>query len=151
MSPVSYTHLDVYKRQDITNVPEQAAMYFERPPYRLDGPGLEPEKGQAAVWDEVENPETGEVLYEYVLGPVAAEGGKLPEGWKRFRLEGGWYAVFETEGPEDAPELAEDFRLLTRCAFYGWIQENMYRYDGNRITYVRYRRRKLEFYVPITM
>ena len=138
-------------REDITNVPEQAAMYFTEPPYPLDQAGMRPERGQAALWDETVNRESGEILYDYALGPVAEPWAEAPEGWKKFRLEGGWYAVFETENASDAPELAENFRLLTRCAFYGWIQENMYRYDGKRITYVRYRNEKLEFYVPVNM
>lgn len=138
-------------REDITNVPEQAAMYFTNPPYPSNHPGMLPERGQAALWDETVSSKSGEILYDYALGPEAEPWAEAPEDWKKFRLEGGWYAVFQTGNPSDVPELAENFRLLTRCAFYGWIQENMYRYDGKRITYVRYREEKLEFYVPLNM
>ena len=87
--------------------------------------------------------------YDYILGPVVAEFGNLPDNVRNFTVEGGKYAVFETLEESDEANLADTYRMLTRLVFYGWIKENRVRVNLNKLTYVRYYDRKLHFYVPL--
>ena len=109
---------------------------------------------KAALWDSRTSETDGETLYEYMLGPVTngrslicSEG--LPEGFRCYHLRGGRNMVFSTQEPSDREQLTGAFRLLTRCAFFGWIREHFYQYDGERLTYVKYENEKLYFYVPV--
>ena len=135
------------------NIPEMAEFWFQN-----DSPSVQKtsyaclESGmedKVALWDEVVDEITGERQYEYVVGPVVENFKQIPRDMKRFTLVGGRYAVFETENESDVGEIAESFRMMTRCAFLGWVKENMVRMDWDRITFVRYFHQKLYFYIPI--
>ena len=135
------------------NIPEMVEFWFQN-----DSPSVQKtsyaclESGmedKVALWDEVVDEITGERQYEYVVGPVVENFKQIPRDMKRFTLVGGRYAVFETENESDVGEIAESFRMMTRCAFLGWVKENMVRMDWDRITFVRYFHQKLYFYIPI--
>ena len=57
--------------------------------------------------------------------------------------------MFMTTARTDLEGMEEAFRLLTRCAFGGWINENRYRVDMSRRTFVRWQKGKFFFYVPL--
>lgn len=109
---------------------------------------------KAAIWDAFQAEDGGEVVYEYMLGPVVEEKMELfrndfHEPYKFYHLKGGKYIVFETLSSSDKGNLTNTFRTLTRCAFFGWYRENLYRSDGERLTFVIYENEKLYFYVPV--
>ncbi|MDO4490831.1 MAG: AraC family transcriptional regulator [Lachnospiraceae bacterium] len=154
-SPIRFIAVPVSKREnfmDAEDIPEQAARHFlEDAPVFL-GTEYAGAGEKLAIWDEIPDSESGEMLYEYVVGPKVEkrpEMNYLPLEVKSYELNGGWYAVFESENEDDTTDLAANFRFLTRCAFYGWLQENLYRYDGRRLTYVKLKGKKLYFYVPL--
>lgn len=87
--------------------------------------------------------------YDFILGPVVSEFQDIPDNVRKFTVEGGKYAIFETLEDSDDPNLAEAYRILNRLVFYGWIKENRVRVNLNKLTYVRYYDGKLHFYVPL--
>lgn len=137
---------------DNADIPELSAKHFTVDAPAFLGSEYAASKEKMAIWDEIPDSETGEMHYEYVVGPRVdkrPDMNYLPLEVRSYEVHGGWYAVFETENADDTKDLAGNYRFLTRCAFYGWLQENMYRYDGRRLTYVRFADNKLYFYVPL--
>lgn len=105
----------------------------------------EGQEDKAALW--IEDEINGETIYSYILGPVVPSCSQIPPGMKKALIKGGQYAVFTTE--KESGNLKDTYRMLTICVFYGWIKENRYRVDFERITFSRYKNGKLYFYVPI--
>lgn len=143
----------VINTEEEANIPEMVEFWFrndfesiKRTDYACKKTGIE---NKAALWNEFIDENTGEKKYEYVLGPVVRSLKQLPKDMKVFSLVGGKYAVFQTENPSDEKQMAEIFRMMTRCAFLGWVKENMVRIDWQRKTFVRYYHQKLYFYIPI--
>ncbi len=153
--PVQFIAVSVSQKAsvaDSTDLSELVARHFSETDSAFNGTEYAAETEKLAIWDEIPDPETGEMMYDYVIGPKTdhrPDMSHLPMEVRSFELSGGWYAVFETEYEDDTKDLAANFRFLTRCAFYGWLQENLYRFDGKRLTYVRMKGKKLYFYVPI--
>ncbi len=153
--PIRFVAVPVSKKdsiEDNEDIPELAARHFlsDAPAFRETEYVDSDEK--LAVWDEIPDTQRGEMVYEYVIGPRVEsrpEMNYLSLEVRSYELAGGWYAVFETENEDDTADLAENYRFLTRCAFYGWLQENIYRFDGSRLTYVRMKDKKLYFYIPL--
>lgn len=99
-----------------------------------------------ALWYHIPEKET----IDYILGPVVDEfEDDIPEEMVCVTVEGGRYAMFETERTSDKDDLAETLRMFTRCAFYGWIKEHEDLVDLSRITFERYMDNKIYLYVPI--
>ena len=134
------------KEEDF-NIPESAYFYYRNDFDCLQGTDYADSKDKASLWDEVIT--EGKKSYEYVLGPVVKEVGQIPEGMKVFTLAGGKYAIFYTENESDMDRFPETFRMMMRCAFLGWIKDNMARMDWKRITFVRYYHGKMYFFVPV--
>ncbi len=137
---------------DNADIPELASQHFLNDAPAFMGTEYAGSKEKLAIWDEIPYPELGEMVYEYVVGPKVnkkPDMNYLPLEVRSYELNGGWYAVFETENEDDTLDLQANYRFLTRCAFYGWLQENLYRFDGKRLTYVRLKDNKLYFYVPL--
>lgn len=87
---------------------------------------------------------------DYILGPVVEEfDADIPEEMIKVVIEGGRYAMFETDRTSDKEDLAETLRMFTRCAFYGWIKKHEDLVDLTRITFERYMDNKIYLYVPI--
>ncbi len=153
--PVRFIAVPISKKEslnDNADIPELAAQHFLQDAPAFMGTEFAGSDEKLAIWDEIPNPEIGEIIYEYVVGPkvdTRPDMNYLPLEVRSYELNGGWYAVFETEHEDDTLDLAANYRFLTRCAFYGWLQENLYRYDGKRLTYVKMKDRKLYFYVPL--
>lgn len=99
-----------------------------------------------ALWYRIPEKET----IDYILGPVVDEfEDDIPEEMVCVTLEGGRYAMFETERTSDKDDLPETLRMFTRCAFYGWIKEHEDLVDLSRITFERYMDNKIYLYVPV--
>ena len=49
----------------------------------------------------------------------------------------------------DRNMMADTYRMLMRCSFYGWIKDNRFRVDFSRLTFVRFMNNKYYFYIPI--
>lgn len=99
-----------------------------------------------ALWYHIPEKET----IDYILGPVVDEfEDDIPEEMVCVTLEGGRYAMFETERTSDKDDLPETLRMFTRCAFYGWIKEHEDLVDLSRITFERYMDNKIYLYVPV--
>ena len=110
-----------------------------------------------SIWGEEAVYENENMIYKYYVGSLLSQN-ISDEELKSVTdnttaiidvIKGGKYAVFQTldEQDEDKPELA--YHLLTLTAFGGWINENRWRVDLNRRTFVTWKRHKLHFYVPI--
>lgn len=107
---------------------------------------VEQREDKIALWYPEE--ETGDI--EYILGPVVKEFTEdIPENMKQVTLEGGRYAIFETEKYSDEDDIAETLRMYTRCVFYGWVKEHRECVDLSRITFERYVNSKIYLYVPL--
>lgn len=99
-----------------------------------------------ALWYHV--PDRGNV--EYILGPVVEDFDEdIPEEMIKVTVDGGKYAMFETDKVSDKENVAETFRMFYRCASYGWVKEHRERVDLERITFERYVDNKIYFYIPI--
>ena len=79
---------------------------------------------------------------------AALEGALASSGACLETVPGGCYAVFSTVDDLESYSLHDAFRLLTRCAFGGWIKDNRWRVDFSRRTFVVWRDSKLYFVVP---
>lgn len=91
-----------------------------------------------------------EIYYEYVLGPIVDHTDEIEgEGLYMIRIEGGSYAVFQTERESDRENMEDTIRMFARCVYFGWIQENMEKVDFNRYTFERYLNDKIFVYVPV--
>ncbi len=110
-----------------------------------------PDAASAPADDEVSRYYVANVLQgnledeaENVIAAACAEGGAHREV-----VSGGCYAVFwVADDALEAYSLADAFRLLTRCAFGGWIRDNRWCVDFSRRTFVVWRAGKLFFHVP---
>ncbi len=102
-------------------------------------------EGQIVVWQSAK-----ERREHYCLvGPMLAEEEAEEKYNYKVKIRGGYYIIMETLHESDAGCLAESYRMLYRCAFGGWIRENQERVDLKRLTFVRYKGGKLQFYIPI--
>lgn len=137
----------INSKEEDFNIPESACFYYRNDFDCLQGTDYVGSKDKVSLWDEVIT--TEKKSYEYVLGPVVEEVGQIPEGMKVFTLAGGKYAIFYTENESDMDKFPENFRMMMRCVFWGWVKENMARMDWKRITFVRYYYGKMYFFVPI--
>lgn len=152
---VRFVAVPVGKREscdDNADIPELVSEHFLKDAPVFLGTEFAGSDEKLAIWDEIPDPVLGEIVYEYVVGPRVdkkPDMNYLPLDIRSYELSGGWYAVFETENRDDTQDLPANYRFLTRCAFYGWLQENLYRFDGKRLTYVRLKDKKLYFYVPL--
>ena len=79
---------------------------------------------------------------------AALEGALTGSGTRLETVPGGYYAVFSTVDNLESYSLHDAFRLLTRCAFGGWIKDNRWRVDFSRRTFVAWHDRRLLFVVP---
>lgn len=112
---------------------------------RLTG-NVNQKEDKIALWHH--NADNGDI--EYIMGPVVEEvPEELEEGVIQVTLEGGRYAIFETERLSDEEDVAEVLRRYTRCVFYGWVKENRDMVDLMRITFERYVNGKIYMYVPL--
>ncbi|MBR3147123.1 MAG: helix-turn-helix domain-containing protein [Eubacterium sp.] len=109
------------------------------------------------IWGDQAVYEEDQRLYKYYVGTVLkealteeqAEELEQMSGAHEEVIPGGRYAEFSV------PEISEDelpdetVRLLTRCAFGGYINENRWRVDLKKRTFIAWRDRKPYFYVPV--
>lgn len=72
-----------------------------------------------------------------------------PGLYEKVCITGGTYAVLETTNDSDLESLASTYRRMYRCAFGGWLRENREKADLSRLTFVKYKKEKLYFYIPI--
>ncbi len=153
--PIRFLAVPVSRKESVednADIPELAAEQFLNDAEAFKGTEYAGAEEKLAIWDEIPDTGLGEMVYQYVIGPRVysrPEMSVLSMEVRSYELSGGWYAVFETENEDDTENLAENYRFLTRCAFYGWMQENLYRFDGSRLTYVRLKKNKLYFYIPL--
>lgn len=99
-----------------------------------------------ALWYHIPEKET----IDYILGPVVDDFDEdIPEEMIRVTVQGGKYAMFETDKTSDKDDPAETLRMFTRCAFYGWIKEHEDIVDLSRITFEKYIDNKIYLYVPV--
>ncbi|SFA82877.1 AraC-type DNA-binding protein [Acetitomaculum ruminis DSM 5522] len=103
-----------------------------------------------ALWHEYEDAD-GETHYDYVEGPTFTRKAALPTDKRREKIEvkGGYYAVIETLNENDTDNFKENYELLDKCGFHGWVKERRYHFDQSRISFVSFRNNKLYFYVPV--
>ena len=105
----------------------------------------EESEGQVVVWQSAK-----ERREHYCLvGPVLSGEDGIGRYNYKVKIRGGYYIIMETPYENDAACLAERYRMLYRCAFGGWIRENQERVDLKRLTFVKYQKGKLQFYIPI--
>ena len=112
---------------------------------------------KAFVWGDEAEYVDGQQLYRYYLGTALKPGitetkEQILSRTDNAHLEtiaGGRYAVFHTADMEDTRMTEDTVRLLTRCAFGGYVTENRWRIDFSRRTFIIWREQKLYFYVPI--
>ena len=116
----------------------------------------EPEE-KVFIWGSEPAYEDGKPIYKYYVGGVlngylgseSAPADTDPSIMREEDIPGGRYAVFSTQEKTD-DKLPEDAaRLLTRCAFGGYISKNRWRIDLTRRTFIIWRSNKLFFFVPI--
>ncbi len=143
----------IQTREDSLNVPGYVDFWFrndfesiQQTSYACPEPGME-DKG--AIWDETLNETTGKKEYHYVVGPFIENTDEIPADMKLYTIPGGIYAIFTTKDQSDESDIAEKYRMMTRCVFWGWVHENKVRMDWERDTFVRYCKKKLYFYVPL--
>lgn len=107
---------------------------------------IERREDKIALWYQED--EAGDI--EYILGPVVEDFNEdIPKEMTKVTLEGGKYAIFETDKMSDEKNVAETLRMYVRCVFYGWIKEHRERVDLSRITFERYVNQKIYLYVPV--
>ena len=137
------------------DIPRTAAFWFTHDFDCLKGTEYEIDDRERPsrifVWKDEPVIEDGEAFYDYYLGPVVRKEAGVPKGMEEITIPGGNYAVFRTGNPTDKDDLTETYRMLTRVAFGGWIDECRFRVDYTRPTFVNYKRQKLFFYVPIIL
>ena len=64
-------------------------------------------------------------------------------------IDGGKYAIFETDRQSDKENVSDTIRMYSRCVFFGWVKEHRERVDLMRFTFERYIDNKIYMYVPI--
>lgn len=118
-------------------------------------------KKKIFIWDSEPVYEDGYQSYRYSIGAVMYQtSDELPPDMKKetrdpksllhtSTIPGGKYAVFSTLDKTDRNDPEEAFRLLIRHAFGGWINENRFRVDMRKRTFVLWNRENLYFYVPV--
>lgn len=143
---------ELVRKEDI---PRTAAYWFTHDFDCLKGSDYEMDERERPsrifIWKNEPVIINGEAVYDYYLGPVVKKDAGIPEGMEELTIDGGTYAVFRTENLSDKDDLPETYRMLTRVAFGGWINECRYRVDYSRPTFINYKRQKLFFYVPIVL
>ena len=148
----SVSALKIVSKEDI---PETAAFWFTHDFDCLKGTEYEIDERERPsrifIWKDEPVIVDGEAFYDYYLGPIVRKEAGVPTGMKEITIPGGNYAVFRTGNPTDKNDLAETYRMLTRVAFGGWINECRFRVDYSRPTFINYKRQKLFFYVPIIL
>lgn len=137
------------------DIPRTAAFWFTHDFECLKGTEYEIDERERPsrifIWKDEPVIENGEAFYDYYLGPIVRKEAGIPEGMVEITIPGGNYAVFRTANPSDKDDLTETYRMLTRVAFGGWIDECRFRVDYTRPTFVNYKRQKLFFYVPVVL
>ena len=137
------------------DIPSTAAFWFTHDFDCLKGTEYEIDERERPsrifIWKDEPVIENGEAFYDYYLGPIVRKEAGVPEGMTEIIIPGGNYAVFRTENHSDKDDLTETYRMLTRVAFGGWIDECRFRVDYSRPTFVNYKRQKLFFYVPVVL
>lgn len=116
----------------------------------------EPEE-KLFVWSNDAVYEDSQMIYKYYEGVVLKsdltqtddELTAMTEGASEEELPGGRYAVFSTLSDDDTRLTEDAARLLTRCAFGGYINENRWRIDMQRRTFITWQNSKLYFHVPV--
>lgn len=112
---------------------------------RLEG-NVNQKEDKIALWKH--NADNGDI--EYIMGPVVDEWSEeMDADVIPIQIEGGRYAIFETEKLSDEEDVAEVLRRYTRCVFYGWVKENRDMVDLCRVTFERYVNGKIYMYVPL--
>ena len=97
------------------------------------------------AWKDVPDEEEQVCL----CGPQINREEEIPADFDKVSMAGGRFVVLESLQERDAESLADTYRMLYRCAFYGWIRENWMKVDMQRLTFVRYENGKLQFYIPV--
>ena len=87
--------------------------------------------------------------YEYLIGYAVREDVDIADEYTCVTVRSGKYVVFESENENDLKATTDIYRMLTRISFYGWVRENRYRVDFNRLTFVSFYNYKLYFYIPV--
>ncbi len=106
------------------------------------------------LWNEDPEYQNGFMVYSYRIGLVTKKD-EDPEAYElnaEMQIEeipGGQYAIFTTLDKNDSEDPQTAYRLLTRCAFGGWINANRTRVDFQRRTFVLWTKKRLFFYVPV--
>ena len=135
--------------QDDYDIPEIASYWMLHDPDEILGTSLEtPRPGaenKAAVWYS-DKETTG---YEYIIGYIVGDKDEIPPDYITVQIKSGKYAVFESMAASDRNMMADTYRMLMRCSFYGWIKDNRFRVDFSRLTFVRFMNNKYYFYIPI--
>lgn len=104
-------------------------------------------KNKIIVWQTVK--ETAEPVC--IIGSESDRKEKVPEDYFQVKIKGGRYVVIESHKKSDRENLTDMYRMLYRCSFDGWVQENRVRVDFRRLTYVKYENEKLYFYIPVNV
>lgn len=108
---------------------------------------LSKQDGQIVIWQTLEE------SHEHVclVGPeiMSEQEANLLEDFFYVDVEGGTYVVIDTSKHGVYESLVEEYRMLYRCAFTGWIWEHGKQVDYRRLTFVRCKEGKLYFYIPV--
>ena len=86
---------------------------------------------------------------EYIMGPVVDDFREVPDDMIPVTIDGGKYAIFETDRQSDKENVSDTIRMYSRCVFFGWVKEHRERVDLMRFTFERYIDNKIYMYVPI--
>lgn len=100
---------------------------------------------QIVIWKDVPDTETQVCLYGsevHIKEPV-------PDDVDKVLVTGGRFVVLQSIQENDEVHLVDTYRMLYRCAFFGWVKENWLKVDMRRLTFVRYEKGKLQFYIPV--
>ena len=135
--------------QEDFDIPELVSYWLIHDPDEIKGTYLEAKAGttgkKIAIWYSKEGAEE----YEYLVGYITNDFRRAPKDYEHITIDTGKYAVFESLNKSDINDMEDTYRMLMRCSFYGWIQENRYRVDFGRLTFVKFDENKLYFYIPI--
>lgn len=102
-------------------------------------------ENKIVVWET--DPEKKE--HKCLVGPELKCGDMPKENYRNMTIRGGFYIVMETLHKSDMKNLTDTYRMMYRCAYAGWLRENQERIDLSRLSFVRYKKGKLYFYIPI--
>lgn len=110
-----------------------------------------------SIWGSNPDYEDGRSVYKYFVGNILdadlsqndLTAIKKSTSASIEQVQGGKYAVFTTLDDTDNNNPEAAYHILTITAFGGWINENRWRTDLSRRTFVAWRNGKLYFYVPV--